>query len=169
MQLLKKAFNMALDACTRQHKKLGDITIVHALGVARIVAEEIGLGINSVVSALLFDFVSDGTISISKLKNEFSPKIIFILEGLCKITGIDTQKSTDHGENLRSLLITLITDIRVILVKIADRLYYMRNLEQVDQSEQIRISSEVLYIYAPLAHRVGLYNIKSEMEDLTLK
>jgi GTP pyrophosphokinase len=169
MQLLKKAFNMALDACTRQHKKLGDITIVHALGVARIVAEEIGLGINSVVSALLFDFVSDGTISIAKLKNEFSPKIIFILEGLCKITGIDTQKSTDHGENLRSLLITLITDIRVILVKIADRLYYMRNLEQLDQSEQIRISSEVLYIYAPLAHRVGLYNIKSEMEDLTLK
>ena len=169
MQLLKKAFNMALDACTRQHKKLGDITIVHALGVARIVAEEIGLGINSVVSALLFDFVADGTISIAKLKNEFSPKIIFILEGLCKITGIDTQKSTDHGENLRSLLITLITDIRVILVKIADRLYYMRNLEQVDQSEQIRISSEVLYIYAPLAHRVGLYNIKSEMEDLTLK
>lgn len=169
MVLLKKAFNLALDACFIQQKKLGDLSIFHALGVARIVAEEIGLGVNSVISALLFDFVADGTIGIGRLRKEFSPKIIFILEGLCKITGIDTQKSTDHGENLRSLLITLATDIRVILVKLADRLYYMRNLDQVDQTEQIRISSEVLYIYAPLAHRLGLYNIKSEMEDLFLK
>jgi guanosine-3',5'-bis(diphosphate) 3'-pyrophosphohydrolase len=169
MLLLKKAFNLALDACSEQQKKLGDFTIFHAIGVARIVAEEIGLGVHSVISALLFDFVANGTISVETLKKEFSSKIILILEGLCKITGIDTQKSTDHGENLRSLLITLTTDIRVILVKLADRLYYMRKLDQVDQPGQLRISSEVLYIYAPLAHRFGLYNIKSEMEDLALK
>jgi guanosine-3',5'-bis(diphosphate) 3'-pyrophosphohydrolase len=169
MLLLKKAFNLALDACSGQQKKLGDLTIFHAIGVARIVSEEIELGVNSVISALLFDFVADETLSIETLKKEFSSKIILILEGLCKITGIDTQKSTDHGENLRSLLITLATDIRVILVKLADRLYYMRNLDQVDQPRQLRISSEVLYIYAPLAHRLGLYNIKSEMEDLALK
>ena len=169
MQLLKKAINLALDACTRQQKKLGDITIFHALGVARIVAEEVGLGVHSVICAMLFDFVSDGTIKIETLKTEFPSRVILILEGLYKITGIDTQKSTDHGENLRSLLITLSSDIRVILVKLADRLYYMRNLDYLDQAEQLRISSEVLYIYAPLAHRLGLYNMKSEMEDLTLK
>ena len=169
MLLLKKAFNLALDTCSGQQKKLGDLTIFHAIGVARIVSEEIELGVNSVISALLFDFVADGTVDIGGLKKVFSSKIILILEGLCKITGIDTQKSTDHGENLRSLLITLATDIRVILVKLADRLYYMRNLDQVDQPRQLRISSEVLYIYAPLAHRLGLYNIKSEMEDLALK
>jgi guanosine-3',5'-bis(diphosphate) 3'-pyrophosphohydrolase len=169
MLLLKKAFNLALDACSGQQKKLGDLAIFHAIGVSRIVADEIGLGVNSVISALLFDFVADGTLDIGGLKKVFSSKIILILEGLCKITGIDTQKSTDHGENLRSLLITLATDIRVILVKLADRLYYMRNLSQVDQPGQLKISSEVLYIYAPLAHRLGLYNIKSEMEDLALK
>jgi GTP diphosphokinase / guanosine-3',5'-bis(diphosphate) 3'-diphosphatase len=169
MRLLKKAFNLALDACTRQQKKLGDLTIFHALGVARIVAEEIGLGVHSVISAMLFDFVSDGTIQIATLKKEFPPKVILIIEGLYKISGIDTHKSTDHAENLRNLLLTLSTDIRVILVKLADRLYYMRNLDYLDQTEQLRISSEVLYIYAPIAHRLGLYNMKSEMEDLTLK
>jgi GTP pyrophosphokinase len=167
--LLKKAFNIALDACSSKQNKLGELTIFHAIGVARIVAEDMGLGVHSVISALLFDFVADGSVSFDQLKKQFEPRIIFLLEGLCKITGIDTQKSTDHGENLRSLLLTLATDIRVILVKIADRLYYMRNLDKLDQREQLRISSEVFYIYAPLAHRLGLYNIKSELEDLALK
>ncbi len=169
MLLLKKAFNIALDACSSKQNKLGELTIFHAIGVARIVAEEIGLGVHSVISALLFDFVADGSISIDQMKNLFTSRIIFLLEGLCKITGIDTQKSTDHGENLRNLLLTLATDIRVILVKIADRLYYMRNLDKLDQSGQLRISSEIFYIYTPLAHRLGLYNIKSELEDLALK
>jgi GTP pyrophosphokinase len=169
MLLLKKAFNLALDSCSKGQNKLGELTIFHAIGVARIVAEEIGLGVHSVISALLFDFVANGSISIEILKRQFSSKIIFLLEGLCKITGIDTQKSTDNGENLRNLLLTLATDIRVILVKLADRLYYMRNLDKVNQPEQLRISSEVVYIYAPLAHRLGLYNIKSELEDLALK
>jgi guanosine-3',5'-bis(diphosphate) 3'-pyrophosphohydrolase len=168
MLLLKKAFNLALDSCSSKQNKLGELTIFHAMGVARIVAEEIGLGVHSVISALLFDFVAVGSLSIEQLKKQFEPGIIFLLEGLCKITGIDIQKSTNHGENLRSLLLTLATDIRVILVKLADRLYYMRNLDNMDQPEQLRISSEVSYIYAPLAHRLGLYNIKSELEDLAL-
>jgi guanosine-3',5'-bis(diphosphate) 3'-pyrophosphohydrolase len=169
MLLLKKAFNLALDSCSSKQNKLGELTIFHAIGVARIVAEEVGLNVLSVISALLFDFVADGSLSIEQLKKQFAPRIIYLLEGLCKITGIDTQKSTDHGENLRNLLLTLATDIRVILVKLADRLYYMRNLDNLDQPEQLRISSEVSYIYAPLAHRLGLYNIKSELEDLALK
>jgi guanosine-3',5'-bis(diphosphate) 3'-pyrophosphohydrolase len=169
MKLLKKAFMLSLDACTLRQKKLGDLTIFHSLGVARIVAEEMGLGLYSVVSALLFDFIADGTIKSSDLRNEFPDKIIEIIEGLSKISGIDTYKSTDHGEKFRNLLVTLSSDIRVIMVKLADRLYYMRNLENLDRTEQLRISSEILYIYAPLAHRLGLYNIKTEMEDLTLK
>jgi len=169
MLLLKKAFTIALDSCTKSQDKLGEPTIFHAIGVARIVAEEIELGVHSVISALLFDFVADGTLEIAVLKKQFAPRIIFLLEGLCKITSIDTQKSTDHAENLRSLLLTLATDIRVILVKLADRLYYMRNFDRVDQAEQVRVSSEVVYIYAPLAHRLGLYKIKSELEDLSLK
>jgi guanosine-3',5'-bis(diphosphate) 3'-pyrophosphohydrolase len=169
MILLKRAFNIALDSCSGKQNKLGEPTIFHAIGVARIVAEEIGLGIHSVISALLFDFIADQTLRIEPLKEQFAPRIIFLLEGLCKIAGIDTQKSTDHGENLRNLLLTLATDIRVILVKLADRLYYMRNLDKADQPEQLRVSSEVVYIYAPLAHRLGLYNIKSELEDLALK
>jgi len=169
MKLLKKAFMLSLDACVLRQKKLGDLTIFHSLGVARIVAEEMGLGLYSVVSALLFDFVADGTIKSSNLRNEFPEKIIEIIEGLSKISGIDTYKSSDQGEKFRNLLVTLSSDIRVIIVKLADRLYYMRNLENLDRAEQLRISSEILYIYAPLAHRLGLYNIKTEMEDLTLK
>jgi GTP pyrophosphokinase len=169
VQLLKKAFLITLDACIHRQKKLGQLTIFHSLGVARIVAEEMGLGLYSVVSALFFDFVADGTINSSELKMDFPVKVIEIIEGLSKISGIDTYKSTNQGEKLRSLLVTLATDIRVIMVKLADRLYYMRNLDRFDRSEQLRISSEILYIYAPLAHRLGLYNIKTEMEDLTLK
>lgn len=169
MKLLRKAFSLALEACEKRQKKLGELTIIHALGVARIVAQEIGLGMHSVISAMLFDFVYDGTIHIDQLKKELPSRVILIIEGLVKISGIDTKKSTDHAENLRNLLITLATDIRVILVKLADRLYYMRNLDHLDQPEQLRISYEVLYIYAPIAHRLGLYNMKSEMEDLSLK
>jgi len=169
MQLLKKAFQFSVDACMLRQKKLGELTIFHSLGVARIVADEMGLGLYSVVSALLFDFVADGTLKSSNLRNEFPVRIIEIIEGLSKISGIDTYKSTDQGEKLRNLLVTLSSDIRVIMVKLADRLYYMRNFEHLDRAEQLRISSEILYIYAPLAHRLGLYNIKTEMEDLTLK
>lgn len=169
MALLKKAFELSLDACMMRQEKLGALTIFHSLGVARIVTEEMGMGMYSVVSALLFDFVADGTLKSSNLRDEFPDRIIEIIEGLSKISGIDTYKSTDQGEKLRNLLVTLSSDIRVIIIKLADRLYYMRNFEHLERTEQLRISSEILYIYAPLAHRLGLYNIKTEMEDLTLK
>ena len=169
ISLIKRSFNMALKACIDRQEKLGELTIFHALGVAMIVVNEMRLGIQSVVSALLFDFIVDKTISIEDIKNEFPEYIIKIIGGLDKISGIDTQKSNDQGENFRSLLVTMSSDIRVILVRLADRLYHMRKLDCVDRAEQLRIAAEVSYIYAPLAHRLGLYNIKEEMEDLSLR
>jgi guanosine-3',5'-bis(diphosphate) 3'-pyrophosphohydrolase len=167
--MLKKAMNLALDACRDQPVKLGDHTIFHALGVARIVAEEMGLGAASIISALLFDFYLEGSLSRVDLEPHLGSDIIDIIDGVSKISRIDTQKSDDQGENLRNLLLTLSSDIRVILVKIADRLYFMRNLKNLDRADQLTISSETFHIYAPLAHRMGLYNIKSEFEDLHLK
>jgi GTP pyrophosphokinase len=168
-QMLKKAMNLALDACRGKPVKLGDHTIFHALGVARIVAGEIGLGAASIITALLFDFYLDESLGRTDLENDLDPDIFEIIEGVAKISRIDTQKSNDQGENLRNLLLTLSSDIRVILVKLADRLYYMRNLRELDRAEQLTLSTETFHIYAPLAHQMGLYNIKSELEDLHLK
>ena len=167
--MLKKAMNLALDACRDKPVKLGDHTIFHALGVARIIAGEIGLGATSVISSLLFDFYLDDSLSREDLEPHLDSRIIQIIDGVAKISRIDTHKSTDQGENLRNLLLTLSSDIRVILVKLADRIYYMRNLEHLDRAEQLTISTETFHIYSPLAHRMGLYNIKSELEDLHLK
>ena len=167
--MLKKAMNLALDACQGKPVKLGDHTIFHALGVASIIAGEIDLGATSIISSLLFDFYLNGCLSREDLEPYFDSNIIQIIEGVAKISRIDTHKSTDQGENLRNLLLTLSSDLRVILVKLADRLYYMRNLEHLDRAEQLTISTETFHIYSPLAHRMGLYNIKSELEDLHLK
>ncbi len=167
--MLKNAMNLALDACQDNPEKLGDHTIFHALGVARIIAGEIGLGATSIISSLLFDFYLDGSLKKETLEQYLEPQVIEIIEGAAKISRIDTHKSNDQGENLRNLLLTLSSDIRVILVKLADRLYYMRNLGHLDRAEQLTISTETFHIYAPLAHRMGLYNIKSELEDLHLK
>ncbi len=167
--MLKKAMNLTLDACQGKLVKLGDHTIFHALGVASIIAGEIDLGATSIISSLLFDFYLNGCLSREDLDPYFDSNIIQIIEGVAKISGIDTHKSTDQGENLRNLLLTLSSDLRVILVKLADRLYYMRNLEHLDRAEQLTISTETFHIYSPLAHRMGLYNIKSELEDLHLK
>jgi guanosine-3',5'-bis(diphosphate) 3'-pyrophosphohydrolase len=167
--MLKKAMNLALDACQDNPAKLGDHTIFHALGVACIVAGEIGLGATSIIAALLFDFYLDDRLSRDALEQNLEPHIVEIIDGMARISRIDTQKSNDQGEDLRKLLLTLSSDIRVILVKLADRVYYMRNLEHLDRAEQLIISTETFHIYAPLAHRMGLYNIKSELEDLYLK
>ena len=167
--MLKKAMNLALDACQDKPVKLGDHTIFHALGVASITAGEIGLGVTSIISSLLFDFYLDGSLSREDLEPFLDSRIIQIIDDVAKISRIDTHKSIDQGENLRNLLLTLSSDIRVILVKLADRLYYMRNLEHLDRAEQLTISTETFHIYSPLAHRMGLYNIKSELEDLHLK
>ena len=167
--MLKKAMNLALDACQGKPVKLGDHTIFHALGVASIIAGEIGLGATSIIASLLFDFYLNGCLNKEDLEPHIDSNILQIIEGVDKISRIDTHKSNDQGENLRNLLLTLSSDIRVILVKLADSLYYMRNLEHLDRVEQLTISTETFHIYAPLAHRMGLYNIKSELEDLYLK
>jgi len=169
MSLIKRSFNLALEACVGQREKLGELTIFHALGVARIVVDEMRLGIQSVVSALLFDFIIDKTIGIEDIQEVFPEDIIKIISGLDKISGIDTHRSNDQGENFRSLLVTMSSDIRVILVQLADRLYHMRKLDCIGKAGKKRISAEVSFIYAPLAHRLGFYNIKEELEDLTLK
>ncbi len=167
--MLKNAMNLALDACQDKPVKLGDHTIFHALGVARIVSGEIGLGANSIIAALLFDFYLDDRVSREVLNQHLEPRTIEIIDGVARISHIDTQKSDDQAQDLRNLLLTLSSDIRVILVKLADRAYYMRNLEQLDRAEQLTLATEAFHIYAPLAHRMGLYNIKSELEDLYLK
>ena len=168
-RLLKEAMSLALDACVGMPDKLGDLAVFHALGVASVVAGEIGLGLISIVSSLLFDFYLEGKISREDIERIADPQVFRIVDDVAKISGVDTQKSDNQGENLRNLLLTLSSDIRVILIKLADRLYVMRNLQKLDRSEQLRISTETFYIYAPLAHRMGLYNIKSELEDLHLK
>ena len=168
-RMLKEAMSLALDACEGMPDKLGDLAIFHALGVAAIVSNEIGLGVSSIVSALLFDFRLEGKFSRKEMEKIADNEVIQIVEGVAKISRIDTQKSDNQGENLRNLLLTLSSDIRVILIKLADRLYVMRNLHKLDRADQLMISAESFYIYAPLAHRMGLYNIKSELEDLHLK
>ncbi len=169
LEYLRQAFTLAMDASAQGGKKLGNITIFHSLGVARIVAEEIGLGYIPIISALLFDYIVEGTLLPDDLKNKFDDQITTIVQGLSKISQVDTQRSTHHAENLRNLLITLSKDIRVILIKVADQLYHMRNLSVLDRASQLKYSSDSFYLYAPLAHQIGLYNIKSELEDLALK
>ena len=168
-RMLKDTMNLALDLCDDMPKKLGDYAVIHALGVALIVARDMGLGAGSIIASLLFDFYLEDRIPAGNLEKFLDRQIIQIIEGLAKISHVDTHKSTAQGDNLRNLLLTLSSDIRVILVKLADRLYYMRNLGALEREEQLRIASETFYLYAPLAHRIGLYNIKSEMEDLHLK
>ncbi|MCK4751493.1 MAG: bifunctional (p)ppGpp synthetase/guanosine-3',5'-bis(diphosphate) 3'-pyrophosphohydrolase, partial [Bacteroidales bacterium] len=167
--MLKEALSLALDACEGKPEMYEDLAIFHALGVAAIVAEDIGLGVSSIIPALLSDFYFEGWIHREEMEKIVDDQIIQIIEGVTRISRIDTHKSDNQGENLRNLLLTMSSDIRVILIKLADRLYIMRNLDKLDRAEQLRISAETFYIYAPLAHRMGLYNIKSELEDLHLK
>jgi len=168
-KMLKEALSLSLDACEGKPEKYEDLAIFHARGVAAIVAEDIGLGVSSMIPALLSDFYFEGWISREEMEKIVDDQIIQIIEGVTRISRIDTHKSDNQGENLRNLLLTMSSDIRVILIKLADRLYIMRNLDKLDRAEQLRISAETFYIYAPLAHRMGLYNIKSELEDLHLK
>jgi GTP pyrophosphokinase len=166
---VKESFRMAMEACEKGPLKFGDLAILHALEITRIVVDEIGLGSNSTIASLLFDFIADGTIDMEMISQRFNPQVIKIISGLTKIAGVDTQKSDNQGDHIRNLLINLSEDVRVILIKIADRLYYMRHLADRDRAEQLKVANETLYIYAPLAHRLGLYTIKSELEDLALK
>ena len=166
---IRQAFEMALEAHKNMRRKSGEPYIFHPLAVAHIVAHEIGLGPTSVVCALLHDVVEDTEISLDDITLEFGSKISKIIDGLTKISGVFDLNTSEQAENFRKLLLTLTDDVRVILIKIADRLHNMRTLDSMARNKQLKIASETAAIYAPLAHRLGLYAIKSELEDLVMK
>ncbi len=169
-KLIRKAFKMANDAHKGMRRKSGDPFIIHPLGVALIVSEEIGLGVTSTVCAILHDVVEDTDLTIEDIENAFGKKIASIVDGLTKISGVfDKESNSLQAENFRKMLLTLSDDVRVIFVKLADRLHNMRTLGSLPRNKQIKIAGETIYLYAPLAHRLGLYTLKSELEDLSLK
>lgn len=168
-KLIRKAFDIALDAHKDQRRKSGEPYIFHPIAVAKIVADEIGLGATSIACALLHDVIEDSDYTYEDMERIFGKKIADIVQGLTKISVMNNQNISVQSENYRKLLLTLSQDFRVILIKIADRLHNMRTLESMRADKQKKIASETVYIYAPLAHRFGLYNIKSELEDLSLK
>ena len=168
---LRQAFEMAVEAHRHMRRKSGEPYILHPLAVARIAVEEIGLGVTSAICALLHDTVEDTEISLDDIEREFTKPIAKIIDGLTKISNVVDIKgdTTLQAENFRKILLTLVEDPRVILIKLADRLHNMRTLESMNREKQLKIASETTYIYSPLAHRLGLYEIKSEMEDLAMK
>jgi GTP pyrophosphokinase len=169
-KLIRKAFDVAVDAHKDQRRKSGEAYIFHPIGVAKIVASEIGLGPTSIAAALLHDVVEDTPITIEDIEKQFNPKIAQLVEGLTKISQVKKDMNISmQAENFRKMLLTLNDDVRVILIKIADRLHNMQTMDSMPDYKQVKIASETLYIYAPLAHRLGLYNIKTKLEDLGLK
>jgi len=169
-KLIRKAFKIADDAHKGMRRKSGEPYIVHPLEVAVIVSEEIGLGVTSTVCAILHDVVEDTDLTIEDIENAFGKKIASIIDGLTKISGVfDKESNSLQAENFRKMLLTLSDDVRVIFVKLADRLHNMRTLGSLPRHKQIKIAGETIYLYAPLAHRLGLYRLKSELEDLSLK
>lgn len=166
---LRRAFEVAAEAHKHQRRKSGEPYIFHPLAVAKIVASEIGLGVTSIMCALLHDTVEDTEVTFDDIRREFGEEIVTIIDGLTKIGKISSQTESIQAENYRKILLTLSDDIRVILIKIADRLHNMRTLDTVPRKNQLKISSETIYLYAPLAHRLGLYSIKGELEDLSMK
>jgi guanosine-3',5'-bis(diphosphate) 3'-pyrophosphohydrolase len=168
-EIIRKAFEISLEAHKDMRRKSGEPYIYHPIAVAHICAEEIGLGTTSVVCALLHDVVEDTDLTLEDIRGLFGEKEAKIIDGLTKIAGVFDQSSSLQAENFRKMLLTLSDDIRVILIKLADRLHNMRTLESMARDKQLKIASETLYLYAPLAHRLGLNAIKSELEDLGLK
>jgi len=168
--LIRKAFEMALDAHKDQRRKTGEPFIYHPIAVAKIVANEIGLGAPSIAAALLHDTVEDTDYTFADIENAFGETISKIVNGLTKISRLQKDQDVSiQAENFRKMLLTLNDDVRVILIKIADRFHNMQTLQYMKPEKQVKIASETLFIYAPLAHRLGLYNIKTQLEDLALK
>lgn len=168
-KIIKKAFNTSVEAHKDMRRKSGEPYILHPLAVAQIAVEEIGLGTTSIVAALLHDVVEDTDMEVDEVEREFGPSVARIIEGLTKISGVFDYGTSQQAENFRKMLLTLSDDVRVILIKLADRLHNMRTLDSMPRHKQLKIASETMYLYAPLAHRLGLYAIKSELEDLYLK
>ena len=170
VELIRNALDVAIDAHKDQYRKSGEPYIFHPLAVAKIAAEKIGLDSIGIASALLHDVVEDSKYSIQEIESKFGETIAKIVSGLTKISKLKKDKILSiQAENFRKMLLTLNDDIRVILIKIADRLHNMQTMNFMPSEKQTKISSETLYIYAPIAHRIGLYEIKSELEDLSLK
>lgn len=166
---IRKAFEYSMEMHKDARRKSGEPYIFHPIAVARIVAKEIGLGATSIVCALLHDVVEDTFAEVEDIRREFGNTVASIIDGLTKISGVFDHKSSQQAENFRKMLLTLSDDIRVVLIKLADRLHNMRTLDHMKREKQLKIASETHYLYAPLAHRLGLYNIKTELEDLSLK
>jgi guanosine-3',5'-bis(diphosphate) 3'-pyrophosphohydrolase len=169
-KLIRKAFDVAVEAHKDQRRKSGEAYIFHPIAVAKIVASEIGLGATSIAAALMHDVVEDTPTTVKDIERMFNPKVAQLVEGLTKIALVQKDMNISmQAENFRKMLLTLNDDVRVILIKIADRLHNMQTMESMQDHKQVKIASETLYIYAPLAHRLGLYNIKTKLEDLGLK
>jgi GTP pyrophosphokinase len=168
---VRHAFEVAAEAHRDMRRKSGEPYILHPLAVAQITVQEIGLGVTSAICALLHDTVEDTEVTLEDIEREFGIQCSHIIDGLTKISTVleETNTSTKQAENFKKILLTLAEDPRVILIKLADRLHNMRTLDSMSREKQLKITSETAFIYAPLAHRLGLYNIKTEMEDLTLK
>ena len=169
-KLIRSAFDIAVEAHKEQRRKSGEAYIFHPISVAKIVAQEIGLDATSIAAALLHDVVEDSEIKLEDIERMMGNAVAKIVHGLTKISHLKKDKNISlQAENFRKMLLTLNDDIRVIIIKIADRLHNMQTMDAMPEYKQVKIASETLYIYAPLAHRIGLYNIKNELEDLSLK
>ncbi|RYY39503.1 MAG: bifunctional (p)ppGpp synthetase/guanosine-3',5'-bis(diphosphate) 3'-pyrophosphohydrolase [Chitinophagaceae bacterium] len=168
-KMIRQAFEMAAEAHKSMRRKSGEPYILHPLAVARICVEEIGLGVRSTICSLLHDTVEDTDVTLEDVQREFGSEIARIVDGLTKISTVVDVNASQQAENFRKILLTLTDDPRVIIIKLADRLHNMRTLDSMKQEKQLKIASETVYVYAPLAHRMGLYNIKTEMEDLSMK
>ena len=166
---IRRALDLAMEACGEKITLTGEPEILHALSVARIIAGEMGLGLTSIITALLHDSYNNLNLPATELEREFGKKVVEILNGFSRITSIDSMQSSYQAENFRKLLLSLADDVRVILIKLVERLEYMRNLDMAPEKDRLPMASETYFLYSPLAHRLGFYNIKSEMEDLAVK
>jgi len=171
MELIDKAFKLANEAHWNMRRKSGEPYIIHPISVAKVVNQEIGLGAKSIAVALLHDVVEDTDYSLKDIEREFGSKIASLIDGLTKISGTYNKENSSslQAENFRKMLLTLSDDLRVILIKIADRLHNMRTLDSMPEHKKMKVAGETIFLYAPLAHRLGLYAIKSELEDLSFK
>ncbi len=168
-RMIRKAFDVSVEAHKEMRRKSGEPYIYHPIAVARICAEEMGLGTTAIVCALLHDTVEDTHITLDDVEDLFGPKVRLIIDGLTKIPEVFDESASVQAENFRKMVLTISDDIRVVLIKLADRLHNMRTLESMRHDKQIKIASETKFLYAPLAHRLGLYSIKSELEDLAFR
>ena len=167
-RLIRKAFDVSLEAHKDMRRKSGEPYIYHPISVARICVEEMGLGATSIVCALLHDTVEDTHITLQDVEDLFGSKVRLIIDGLTKIPEVFDENASIQAENFRKMILTISDDFRVVLIKLADRLHNMRTLGSMRPEKQLKIASETKFLYAPLAHRLGLYSVKSELEDLSM-